>query len=78
MIRHLKACVHPLKRLRKDKWVFPTTPDQREWCMLCSRIPKQPNTMIQHIAKEHGDDHKELRAWGFDWNLIWVQANASF
>ena len=70
MVKHLSACVSPVKRRDHKKYMFPTTPEGREWCPLCRKSAKDNFTMGYHILARHEEERDELWAWGFDLDLL--------
>ena len=73
MAEHLKSCINPIQRLRHKVYTFPKTVLGKEFCPLCGRMCNRPHTLGRHIAKRHADDTTELRAWGYDWDLMYAQ-----
>ena len=74
MIRHLSSCVNPIRRRANTNYSFPKNPNGNELCPLCFAKPVAPKTLQYHILKRHEKDTEELRAWGYDFELIRVQS----
>ena len=71
--KHLRLCVNVANRIKSTFYDFPLTNSGQRFCPICGMEVKTALVLAKHLVKKHENEQKELKAWGYDVDLIHAQ-----